>query len=156
MVLITHGHFDHAELAHRFPEARVIINRDARRDVLSRSRTPEQTAFWSSSPRIETFTDRFIIDEGFIMEKVGGHAPGSSVIRFKEEKIILAGDEAYLPANWEGPRFNGSVVDSEANRRFLLTLSREAANLTVLTMHDPSLVPHNPGQRRLFPRQKND
>jgi len=155
-VLVTHGHFDHAGLVQRFPYARVIINRDARRDALARSRTQDQAAFWRQSPRIETFDERIIIDEGFFMEKVGGHAFGSSVIRLEAERIILTGDEAYLPANWEGPRFNGSVVNPDANRRFLCLLSREAKHLTVLTMHDPSLVPHNPGYRRLFPLQKKD
>jgi N-acyl homoserine lactone hydrolase len=145
LVLLTHAHFDHVGLADRFPKARLIMSEAARKDAAAHAVPPAQRDFFKFSRQIDTFRGKIVIDGGITMVEIGGHSPGSSIIRLEADKVIFTGDEAYLPENWTGPRPNGTFVDLEANTHFLESLKDLAAQYLILTMHDPAVVP--PGEK---------
>jgi glyoxylase-like metal-dependent hydrolase (beta-lactamase superfamily II) len=147
MVLVTHGHFDHASLAFAFPKATVIFAANAEDDV-------RRSAGSSFDPaRIRIFNTTMEVAPGLTMVEIGGHSRGSSVVYLRDPSStwLFAGDEAYLGENWSLPRANGSTVDPAANLRFLQQTHELAAlgGLTVLTAHDPAIVPDEDPIRRL-------
>jgi glyoxylase-like metal-dependent hydrolase (beta-lactamase superfamily II) len=140
-VLLTHAHFDHIGLADRFPQARIIMSEAARQDAAAHAVPPSLRDFFRFSKRIDTFHGQLDVGDNIIMIEIGGHAAGSAVIRLEADKIIVTGDEAYLPENWTGPRPNGTVINARANADFLNVLHGEEARYLVLSLHDPALVP---------------
>jgi glyoxylase-like metal-dependent hydrolase (beta-lactamase superfamily II) len=52
-----------------------------------------------------TFNGKLAIEGGVTLIEIGGHAPGSCVIRLDLNKIVFTGDDAYLEENWTGPPF---------------------------------------------------
>jgi glyoxylase-like metal-dependent hydrolase (beta-lactamase superfamily II) len=140
LVLCTHSHFDHIGLVDRFPKARVIISKAARNDAVERASWPRIRAFFKTSTQVFTFDRRLELTDGVVIEEIGGHSAGSSIIKIEREKIIITGDEAYLPENWVKIRTNGAVVNEAANTLFLNELQAVQNEYLILTMHDPAVV----------------
>ncbi len=149
VLIITHAHFDHVGLVDAFPKARIVISQAA----LDAVTYPRAKAFLGKSKAVESFTGRVEALPGLWVEEVGGHAAGSSVVRMADgaASIVLTGDEAYVAANWTGPRGNGSVIDPERNLSFLRALKAEvdAGTAVAYTMHDPAVAPGRDPVRRL-------
>ena len=149
VVIVTHAHFDHVDRVGAYPEARIIISAEARAAV----KRPQAAAFLRASPRVTGFRGSVEVLPGLDVVEVGGHSPGSSVVRVQTRgrTIVLTGDEAYLPDNWKGPRANGSTLDQAANLSFLRSLKAEidAGGAVAYTFHDPALVPGADPIRRL-------
>jgi glyoxylase-like metal-dependent hydrolase (beta-lactamase superfamily II) len=141
VLLLTHHHFDHVGLIHRFSGTRVVISKAARKAVTY----PKAKAFLKNADSVEGFSGRIEVMPGLVMEEIGGHVAGSSIVRISApgKGIVLTGDEAYVAANWTAPRTNGSCRDPEANTAFLKRLKAEvdAGETVAYSMHDPALIP---------------
>lgn len=146
-VVITHHHFDHADNLDRFPNATIHIN--ARERELLEARNPGITGNASRDGRIDEFERGRKIAPGVKVEQIGGHSEGSAIVRILvgDERIVLAGDEAYLPANIELQNPIGTYHDLERARTFTARMASSSA--TVFTLHDPEIVPGTHGTRRL-------
>ncbi len=149
ILILTHGHFDHAGLADAFPNARIIIAAAAEAAVTY----PRARAFLSANRSVEKFSGTAAVLPGLSVEEIGGHAAGSSIVRIDDDarQIVLSGDEAYVAENWTGPRANGSAVDSGRNLGFLRELKAavDSGKTDAFTMHDPAIVPGTDPVRRL-------
>ncbi len=130
-VVLTHTHSDHAANVALYPKATVIVNR-----------REAESAFLKTigRDRLVTFDESYAVIPGITVRRVGGHTAGSSYVEVAVGKktYLLAGDEAYLPENLAKLIPVGSVVDVEANLKFLTMAKRSGAE--VLTLHDPAVV----------------
>ncbi len=163
-VLLTHGHFDHADHFDRFGRARVW-SRQTGRSVLGSRHGPA-----GGRSRFEALRNagrlvelparagpptRVLEASGWRVELLfaGGHTPDSQAVLLAgpERSYLISGDECYLAR----PCLAGrglparSAFSAPANRRFLLYIKKETARGTeLLTLHDPEIAS---GARPLFP-----
>ena len=124
-------------------------------DVHSSDRAAEAKA---KAVKITSFSGTFDAGEGITVEEIGGHAEGSSVVWIEHPRgrLLLAGDESYLAANWEKPVLLGTVYNKKKNLEFLNRVKtlheRMGARLIVIPFHEPALRPEGNGIQRLLPR----
>jgi len=120
-VIITHKHFDHAGNAHKFKNAKFIINRDELISINNDKNLKAVSNFFRGNKNITTFDDEITLYDFFKIKKIGSHTAGSSVVFFeyKGGKYCFAGDEFYLTENIEKNIGNGSVVSHRKNMDFL-------------------------------------
>lgn len=130
-IVLTHTHSDHAANVALYPKATVIVNRREAGSSFLRTVGRE---------RLVTFDESYPVIPGLTVRRVGGHTAGSSYVEVAVGKktYLLAGDEAYLPENLAKLIPVGSVVDVEANLKFL-TMAKDSG-AEVLTLHDPAVV----------------
>lgn len=130
-IVLTHTHFDHAANLPLYPNATVIVNRrEMNSPALSKI----------SRSRIIFFDDSYTVISGMTVRHAGGHTAGSSYVELmiNGKKIILTGDEAYLPQNVTGCIPVGSFTDTAANIKFLTMAKNSGAE--ILTFHDPAVI----------------
>ena len=111
-LVLTHAHHDHAECAHYYKNATVIIHEDA---------YPYAKGFLKDNSKVTLFSDRFSPAKGIEIIPICGHAQGSSiaVLRIGGKEIVLCGDECYVEDSFEQTRLSGAVLDSEKAMAFL-------------------------------------
>jgi glyoxylase-like metal-dependent hydrolase (beta-lactamase superfamily II) len=144
-IVATHAHFDHIGTIDRFPNATLWIHARALQSFLQGPFSVSLAAAMRKRTKLSQFTSA--IEPLPFMEviPVEGHAPGSCYIRLelKDRTIILTGDEAYLPENWQKLRGVGTFVDSAKNMQALREFKALAARpgVSIFTFHDPAIVP---------------
>ncbi len=91
-IIITHADHDHIECVKYFPDATVHIQRNE----LARGE-----AYLKDHRDVRTFDNAYLLTDGLIIRKVGGHTVGSSVVEcYKDGTIyVLCGDECYSRYN---------------------------------------------------------
>ena len=91
-VVITHADHDHIECVKYFPHAAVHIQRDE----LERGRE-----YLKDNADVRPFDNAYLLTDGLIIRKIGGHTVGSSVVEcYKDGTIyVLCGDECYSRYN---------------------------------------------------------
>jgi glyoxylase-like metal-dependent hydrolase (beta-lactamase superfamily II) len=131
LIILTHAHFDHAGGIDLYPRANIVVNERERNSGALKN---------VNSSRIIMFKDDFSVSQGITVRRAGGHTPGSSYVEisYGPEKIILTGDEAYLPENVSKGIPVGAFCDSAANVNFLTMAKSSGAR--IFTFHDPSIV----------------
>jgi glyoxylase-like metal-dependent hydrolase (beta-lactamase superfamily II) len=141
-IIITHAHFDHAGGIVQYPRARVFANEYER--IRLRQFCPDES-------RITFFSGSYRLNDHILIEHVGGHTKGSCVVWIDtpDKKILLTGDEAYLPRNLSTVTPVGSWYNREANRAFLEKIAKE--KITAYTFHDPAVVLKGEVVRKLYP-----
>ncbi len=141
VVILTHAHFDHVGLVDAFPNAEIVISKAALKAVTY----PRAKEYLASARRVRSFTGTLEVLPGLSVQEIGGHSAGSSVVRITDggRQILLAGDEAYVAENWNGPRANGSTVNAGSNLNFLRELKAEvdSGKTAAFSMHDTAVVP---------------
>lgn len=135
-VIITHSHFDHIGNAHRFKNARFIINRDELSALNKSGSLKEVKKFFSGNSKVTVFDDAFTLYDTFNIRKIGGHSKGSSAVFFTygNREYCFTGDEVYSPDNITQNIGNGSVVNHQNNMNFIEKL--RSGNYTTFIMHD--------------------
>jgi len=135
-IVITHKHFDHAANAHKFKNAKFIINREELISINNDKNLKTVSNFFKGNKNITTFDDEITLYNFFKIKKIGGHTNGSSVVFFdyKNSKYCFAGDEFYLMDNIEKNIGSGTVVNHRKNIDFLKFLT--AGNYKLFLFHD--------------------
>ena len=135
-VIITHKHFDHAANAHRFKNAKFIINRDELISINNDKNLKAVSNFFKGNKAITAFDDETTLYNFFKIKKIGSHTNGSSVVFFdcKNTKYCFAGDEFYLTDNIEKSIGSGTVANHKKNMDFLKFLTE--GNYKLFLFHD--------------------
>jgi glyoxylase-like metal-dependent hydrolase (beta-lactamase superfamily II) len=135
-VIITHRHFDHVGNAHKFKNAKFIINRDELISIGNDKNLKAVSNFFKGNKNITVFDKEITLYNFFKIQKIGGHTAGSSVIFFyyKNEKYCFTGDEFYLPDNIEKNTGSGTVFNHRKNIDFLKFLTIN--NYKLFLFHD--------------------
>jgi glyoxylase-like metal-dependent hydrolase (beta-lactamase superfamily II) len=139
-VIITHTHLDHIGLLDRFPNAKVIISRNAAEFYQTAPELPQVNEILLDTNRTQMFDESMQVDQFFTVKEIGGHLPGSSVVFFteKENRYVLTGDECYVCQNANEQRPIGALAgDEESNLQFLK--EAKANGLIALPFHDLEL-----------------
>ncbi|HPS85938.1 MAG TPA: N-acyl homoserine lactonase family protein [Spirochaetota bacterium] len=135
-VIITHSHFDHIGNAHRFKNARFIINKDELAELNKGKSLGDVKNFLNSSSKVTVFDESTVLYDMFTIKKVGGHTKGSSVVFFNynNEEYCFTGDEVYLRDNITRNTGNGSVVNHSNNIGFIDLIRK--GNYKLFIFHD--------------------
>lgn len=138
-VIITHAHHDHIDGLRHFAHARVYIQEEAL--AKGQKYVPDGT-------ETVTFSDVCTVAEGIEAVHIGGHATGSSVVRFDHQGTVytVVGDECYTPACVELDIPTGVSKDPARSAAFL----RDYGQGHLLYCHDPAILPNQNGVLRLF------
>lgn len=125
-VIITHSHFDHIGNAHRFKNARFIINKDELAELNKGKGMPDVKKYLNGNPKVTVFDESTSIYDMFTIKKIGGHTKGSSVVFFKygNAEYCFTGDEVYLQDNISKNIGNGSAVNRGNNKSFVELLNK--------------------------------
>lgn len=119
IIFITHNHFDHIDNLDLYDASMIVLSRatynEACKDCADTIREKLQ------SKQICIVDDEVVIDDMFHFKVIGGHAPGSSVIYFKEkeQEYVITGDECYVCDNMKHNLPIGICVDREKNADFI-------------------------------------
>lgn len=146
-IILTHNHFDHADNVNRFPHATVYVN-EREAQLLDR-RAPSLLDPAREAGRLQLFTDRLKPLPGMLVRRIGGHTDGSCVVYLTVDNrnFVLTGDEVYLAQNISTGNPIGTYADLQAARAF--TDEMRSSTATILTFHDPEIVPGTHGIRRI-------
>ncbi len=156
-IVATHAHFDHIGNIDRFPNATLWIHANAWQSFVNGPFSIPLADAMKKKARLNLFTKE--IEPLPFMEviPVEGHAPGSCYVRLnlEDRTIILTGDEAYLPENWQKLRGVGTYVDPVKNMKALREFKALAAqpDVSLFTFHDPAIIPEGAPQawRQIYP-----
>lgn len=126
-VILTHAHHDHIECVRYFPQATVHIEQ---------AELERAMRYIPADFSVHAFTDAYTLCEGVEIQKIGGHSPGSCIVRVAGEgtTYILAGDECYQRENLTKCIPTGCSVCPEKSLEFVRTY--RDGRYTVLLMHD--------------------
>ncbi len=130
-VLLTHAHHDHIDCLRYYPQANVYLQEyeaDAAENYLI------------NKSKLHTFKSSIQISEEIVMQHVGGHSPGSSVVLVtsKQGKFILCGDECYTRDNFIKNKPTGSSFCLEKSALFVETY--RSSSYRPILFHDPQIV----------------
>lgn len=163
-VIITHLHWDHAGSTDLFPNARFHVQDDELRFCTSSSmrhhyvrKTYELQDVLSAvellyGERLVLHRGTAEIAPGLTVHQVGGHTPGSQVVRAATQRghVVLASDSAHLWANIRGRRPFPIVHDVAQ------MLDAFDAIDTLADSADHVIPGHDPLVAQRFPRWRND
>lgn len=150
-IIITHAHFDHIGNAHRFKNARIIINKKEFDSFMKGTGVNDVRNFLKNNQRVHTFDESITLFDFFRIQKIGGHSSGSSVIFFtyKNSGYCLTGDEIYSEDNISSMKGNGSVYDHDNNMKFISEIG--GAHLKPLIFHDNRFYNDNRSFIKILP-----
>ena len=156
-IVATHAHFDHIGNIDRFPNATLWIHANAWQSFMNGPFSVPLAAAMKKKVKLSLFTTAIKPLPFMEVIPAEGHAPGSCYIRLslQDRTIILTGDEAYLPENWQKLRGVGTFVDPAKNMVALREFKALAAQpgTSIFTFHDPGIIPEGSPQawRQLYP-----
>ncbi len=156
-IVATHAHFDHIGNIDRFPNATLWIHANAWQSFLNGPFSVALANAMKKKVTLSLFTGPIKPFPFMEVIPVEGHAPGSCYIRLNldDRTIILTGDEAYLPENWQKLRGVGTYVDPARNMKALQDFNAFSADpdTSLFTFHDPAIVPEGSPQawRQIYP-----
>jgi len=139
-VIITHSHFDHIGNAHRFKNARFIINKDELSTLDKDKNQVNVKKFFNGNSKVTVFDKSIVLYNIFTVKKIGGHTKGSSVVFFNHGNsgYCFTGDEVYLIDNVKQKIGNGSVVSHANNIKFINFINKD--NYKPFIFHDNRYV----------------
>jgi glyoxylase-like metal-dependent hydrolase (beta-lactamase superfamily II) len=128
-----------------FPNAAVFISRKEQDNYLQgiiydpKLVLPAVVDVLRDAERTHLVDTRESLPNGLDFEVVGGHTPGSSVVRFEHggTRYVLTGDECYVCANRDKQRPLGMATNKKANADFIKSIADPA--IVVLPCHDPAI-----------------
>jgi glyoxylase-like metal-dependent hydrolase (beta-lactamase superfamily II) len=152
-VIITHAHFDHIGNAHRFKNARFIINKDELADLNKGKSLSDVKKFFSGNPRVTVFDESTVLYDMFTVKKAGGHTKGSSAVFFKygSSEYCFTGDEIYLQDNVANNTGNGSAVSHSNNVAFIDMIKK--GNYRLFIFHDSRYLDSKNRFIKVFPAE---
>ncbi|MBR3942216.1 MAG: MBL fold metallo-hydrolase [Clostridia bacterium] len=107
-IILTHTHHDHADGLRYYPQAKVYVHKTE----------AEAAKKYAPEPKnIVCFNDYAEIAENVVVQHIGGHSEGSSVVRVKD--MVLCGDECYTRENLTLKKPTGSSFDLEKSTYFV-------------------------------------
>lgn len=129
-VILTHAHHDHAQCAHYYENAEVIIHRDAYEYAKQ---------YLSDDQRVTLFDGEYSPSNGITVTYVGGHADGSCIVTVCDgnNRAVLCGDECYVRQSFTEQRLSGAVRDKIAAAKFI---EKYCSDKDTVLFHDNSLV----------------
>ena len=130
-ILITHGHHDHIDAVHNYPEATVHIHQ---KEYESAKR------YLGNSNNVCIFDKDKKISDNIQIKYVGGHSHGSCVVHAcaGEKTFVLCGDECYTKENIEKNIPTGCSVALEQSQKFIDEFKNET--YIPVVFHDLELV----------------
>lgn len=151
-IILTHLHWDHASNTHRFPQARVLVQREELRYAAA-PLPPHQWAYRVHPPlaphwdRYEAIDGDLEVAKGVSVHLTPGHTPGLQgvAVRTASRVYYIASDNVPLAEMWHATErygtshWPGSIhVDLEA---YVKSLKRiEGLGDVILPSHDASVL----------------
>ena len=151
-IILTHLHWDHASNTHRFPKARVLVQREELRYAAA-PLPPHRWAYHVHPPlsahwdRYEAIEGDAQVAEGVSVHLTPGHTPGLQgvAVRTASRVYYIASDNVPLAEMWnaqpryDAPHWPGSIhVDLEAYVRSLKRI--EELGDVILPSHDAAVL----------------
>jgi glyoxylase-like metal-dependent hydrolase (beta-lactamase superfamily II) len=145
-IILTHTHFDHAGTVHRFPNARIYVQRE---EYAAFRKTPmygTMKNYFSERERrrlLHLPEGEFRVTPEIRLIPAGGHTVGSQgvIISSGGKEYFLVGDECYLRKHCEACRAlpEKSSRSRKNNILFLRRVisARQKEKVVILPMHDP-------------------
>lgn len=129
-VIITHAHHDHIDGLRHFPQATLHIQ--AKEFQKGQKYIPD-TAI------LHIFSEKARLGENIEIIKIGGHTPGSSIVRVEAGPFtyVFAGDECYLPLCLERNIPTGTSHNPIASAEFIEEYRKPGYR--VLLTHDTNI-----------------
>ncbi len=150
-IIITHSHFDHIENIKYFKNANIIIQKDELKKYLKK-----KSSYFIKKQlekgKVFTFNQQYKLYELIIINKVGGHTKGSSVVKinYKNKNYLFVGDECYFRKGCMNEMASGSYFNFKKNINFLKSLKNEG-NLVIFPFHDPIIVGEQNWYKQVIP-----
>ncbi len=140
-LIITHAHHDHIAATHRFPNARVWIQREELR---------RGERYIPEGIRIRTFMRSARLADGVRIRRVGGHTSGSSVVLIDHggKNYVICGDECYVLRNLHEQIPTGASKNPSKSEAFVREYAK--ACYVPLLCHDPAILPGENGILPVF------
>lgn len=135
-IIITHGHFDHADGISDYDSARVVISSSALDSIINGNYGKTIRKKFMEHTNIITYNGAYSFKKNFTIKEIGGHAAGSSVIylEYGRHRYCFTGDEVYSEKNIIYKIPNGTVTNIENNIKFI---SEYNPDFIPLTFHNP-------------------
>lgn len=142
-VVLTHSHWDHLNNLDLYKNAKVFISEEAYQTALKECKI-ESVQERLVNGEICCIGRELLIKDKFYFCVIGGHSPGSSVIRFNEggSTYIFTGDECYLRENVQNNIPIGICVDNKKNEEFIAVA--HSKKWITLPCHDEKMMEEYP------------
>ena len=156
-IVLSHMHYDHAGTVDAFPMARVHVQEDELDFVTSQKNLRTRGAFEVDDVnemlralyggRVKLYNGSAQPWPGISMHLVGGHTPGSQVVRVHTKRgwVVLAADASHFYENMErGIPFRGTYDIDQGIAGFELMRAMADSPPHVIPGHDPAVVQRYP------------
>ena len=129
-IILTHAHHDHAQCAHYYPNAEIIMHNDAYKCAKQ---------YLADGQKVTLFDNEYIPCDGITVTYIGGHADGSCIVTLNDGKnrAVLCGDECYVRESLTEKRLSGAVRDKIAAMKFI---EKYCNDKDTILFHDDLLV----------------
>ena len=130
-VILTHGHEDHAEAVHYYPNATITVHKNE---------TYRAKRYTAQNQVLNEIDGVFLLCKGVTVVPMLGHSQGSCIVEIqtKDGVIVLCGDECYHKDCFQSPARSGGSIHRENTMAFFEKYGR--SEYQKILFHDPYLV----------------
>lgn len=149
-IIITHGHFDHADGISDYGSARIVISATALGAINKGNYGNSISKKFMGNTGIISFQDTYNFEKHLTIKEIGGHAEGSSVVylEYGEHRYCFTGDEVYSAKSIIDKIPNGTVTNINNNIKFI---SEYNPDFIPLTFHNPDFYGRAEKFIRIYP-----
>lgn len=139
-IFLTHSHWDHIGNIDLYPNASLILSKQAYAQALAEGSAPVRARLQETKAPVSLVDEKECFYDFFQFEVIGGHTPDSSVIYFNNgsDEYCVTGDECYVCDNMVCNIPIGISFCEEKNEMFIR--ETHARGVIPLPFHDAAIL----------------